>query len=115
MPRIKLNIPGASRGWTKVPNFALDALMPQLRDTELRVLLVLIRSTWGWNRPDRAVIASYKSMKAKTGRESEAIAKALASLAGRGLIHIAGSPARKPVRLPGVGDLKSEGQQHKDT
>ena len=31
-----------------VPNSVLDALMPTLRDTELRVLLVVIRQTLGW-------------------------------------------------------------------
>lgn len=98
-----------------MPNLVLDTLLPELKDTELRVLLVLIRQTLGWNRPTRPVILSYRTLKARTGRESEAIAKAIRSLRTRGLIHTTGSSAHKPVRLPGLGDMKSEGQHYKDS
>lgn len=70
-----------------VPNPVLDALLPDLKDTELRVLLVLVRQTFGWNRPHRPVVLSYRALKERTGRESEAIARAIGSLRARGLIH----------------------------
>lgn len=70
-------------GWTKTPNRLLDQLLPTLRDTELRVLLVLLRHTVGWNRPDRVVTMPYGLLISRTGRQSEAISKALRSLERR--------------------------------
>lgn len=34
--------------WHPVPIRLVDEVMPHLRDTELRVLLVVLRQTWGW-------------------------------------------------------------------
>lgn len=87
MPRLKLNLPGPAVPWTKTPNSVFDRLVPTLKDTELRVLLVLVRQTHGWKREGKSVVLSYRTLKARTGRQSEAISKALASLALRGLIH----------------------------
>jgi hypothetical protein len=42
---------GKSEGlapWHPVPARLVDTVMPHLRDTELRVLLVVLRQTWGW-------------------------------------------------------------------
>ncbi len=85
MPRLRTTVFKAHLAWTRIPNFVLDRLLPSLRDTELRILLVLLRQTVGWNRPDATVVLSYRRLKAATGRESEAISKALASLAAKGL------------------------------
>lgn len=62
--------------------------MPTLRDTELRVLLVVLRSTVGWNREGVAVSLTYRTLVRRTGRQSEAIAAALRSLEAKGLVHI---------------------------
>ena len=78
---------------TPVPNLILDQLLPKLRDTELRVLLVIVRSTLGWvdrytgNRKERERISSHQ-FKTRTGRESAAISKALEELSKVGLIVI---------------------------
>ena len=34
--------------WRPVPVRLVDTVMPRLKDTELRVLLVVLRQTWGW-------------------------------------------------------------------
>lgn len=62
--------------------------MPTLKDTELRVLLVLLRQTVGWQKTGRPVVIPYRSLKKRTGRQSEAIAGALRSLRDRELIHM---------------------------
>jgi hypothetical protein len=69
--------------------------MPSLKDTELRVLLVLIRQTTGWNKPDRIVIVSYQTFERQTGRRSEAVCLAIRALERRGLIHTFHSHAQR--------------------
>jgi hypothetical protein len=71
--------------------------MPQLRDTELRIVLVLVRGTTGWNRHGRQVPMTYRTLMLRTGRGSEAVAAALASLRDKGIIHTQG---RVPLRIP---------------
>ncbi len=110
MPRVKLTLPGSGTPWTKVPNFLVDTLMPNLRDTELRVLLALVRATMGWNREGRSVPMTYRRLILLTGRRSEAVGKALASLSERGLIHTPDAGAR---RFPKPRASESEGQQTK--
>lgn len=85
---MKSNLPATP--WTKVPNALLDRLLPTLKDTELRILLVLTRATSGWNREGKSVPLTYRALMARTGRHSEAVAKAVASLSERGLIHASG-------------------------
>lgn len=82
--------------------------MPTLRDTEFRVLVVLIRSTTGWNREGVAVRLSYGHLKRRTGRSSEAIANALRSLHGQGLIHITSRRAAKMDRKSNTHGSESE-------
>jgi len=88
MPRIRLTPHLKPEPFTKLPNAIIDIYMPKLKDTELRLLLVLIRQTTGWNRHGAEVSLSYKQLSRKTGRASEALANALHSLATMGLIHI---------------------------
>ena len=99
MPRLKTHLFKAHLAWTKIPNLVLDRLLPTLKDTELRILLVLLRQTVGWNRPDSTVILSYRRLKETTGRESEAISNALNSLSKKGLIHIQGRRSDRKSKL----------------
>jgi hypothetical protein len=85
--------------------------MPDLKDTELRLLLTLTRATVGWNRENRSVIMSYRTLTRKTGRSSEALAKAVASLRTRGLIHTPRASKHDPIRLADEDPLESE-QRH---
>ncbi len=98
MPRLKLNLYPPNINWTKTPNVILDRLMPVLKDTELRVLLALVRQTYGWHRDDRTVILSYKTLKERTGRQSAAIANALVSLTSKGLINRVGPHYRPKTK-----------------
>ena len=103
-------MPGSGTPWTKVPNLLVDSLMPNLRDTELRVLLALVRATTGWNREGRSVPMTYRRLILLSGRRSEAVGKALASLRERGLIHTPDAGAR---RFPKPRASESGGQQTK--
>ncbi len=98
MPRIKLLVTNQRTNWTKTPNHLLDTLLPKLKDTELRLILVFLRQTTGWNREGEARVFSYKTLIEKTGRRSEAVSLALKSLKERGLIHITKDSFRIPPR-----------------
>lgn len=108
MPKLTPNLPPPMVPWTKVPNLVLDKLLPELRDTELRVLLVLLRNTYGWNQERRPVILSYRSLMKRTGRGSEAIGKAIKSLREKQLIHTSRVKAPKRFRFPTTTTSKSE-------
>lgn len=72
----------------KTPLALIDHLMPTLKDTELRILLLLLRRTAGFQRnPRTPVILRYRELTVKTGRHTGAISEALKSLERRGLIH----------------------------
>lgn len=78
-------------GWTPMPNYLIDFEMPKVSDSEWRILSVVCRQTLGWrdadsgNRKTRDWL-SQNQLKRKTGRQSAAISRALASLIDRGLV-----------------------------
>lgn len=81
-------------GTTPVPTALLDRAMPQLRDTELRVLLVVVRQTLGWQvgkdpylRKERDWLTQSQLMR-RTGRASGAVARAVDALVQYGLIDV---------------------------
>ena len=81
-------------GTTPVPTVLLDKVMPELRDTELRVLLVVVRQTLGWQvgkdprlRKERDWLTQSQLMR-RTGRASGAVARAVDALVRRGLIDV---------------------------
>ncbi len=92
--------------WHPVPLRLVDEVMPRLRDTELRVMLVVLRQTWGW-RADRSVAdgkhkqeekhagkhkwwdwLSHRQLCRRTGRGSDAVSGAVASLVTAGLLVV---------------------------
>ena len=81
-------------GKTPVPNWLLDQAMPKLRDTELRVLLVVVRQTLGWqalNDPSRRKERDWLTqshLMRRTGRASEALSRAVDGLVRGGLIDV---------------------------
>lgn len=81
-----------SYGATPFPNVLLDVFMPRLRDTEWRVLCVIVRSTLGWRVPGggrkHEDWISHAQLKRRTGRYSEAISRAVQSLVDKGLIAV---------------------------
>lgn len=76
---------------TPVPNCLLDGWLPELTDTELRVLLVVVRATWGWQeeqgRRQRQWL-SHRLLQMRTGRSSAAVSKAIEGLVQRGLLAV---------------------------
>ena len=93
-----------SLSWHPIPTRLVDEVMPRLRDTELRVLLVVLRQTWGWradrtttrskvmgdskNQTKRRDWLSHRQLCRRTGRGSEAVSGAVASLTASGLIIV---------------------------
>ncbi len=91
--------------WHPVPLRLVDEVMPRLRDTELRIMLVVLRQTWGW-RADRSEGGkhkhgekhggkhkrrdwlSHRQLCRRTGRGSDAVSGAVASLVEAGLLVV---------------------------
>lgn len=112
MPRIKLTLPRPLTPWTKVPNHLIQTLLPTLTDTELRLLLILLRQTTGWNKPESTVTLPYRRLMQWTGRSSETVWKAVQSLRAKGLIH---SPKARTIQRLNDSVSESEQQQYKDS
>jgi len=81
-------------GMTPVPNGLLDRVMPTLRDTELRILLVVVRQTLGWQdgpdpaqRKEKDWLTQGQLMR-RTGRASGAVSRAVDALVRAGLIDV---------------------------
>jgi hypothetical protein len=79
------------RATTPFPNHLLDEAMPLLKDTEWRVLCVIVRQTLGWQdkqrqgRKERDWLTRAQ-LKARTGRNTEALALGIDALIRQGFI-----------------------------
>lgn len=71
---------------TPFPNLLLDHVMPLLGDTEWRMLCVIVRVTFGWQKSEDWL--SHSQLKRRTGRESAAVSRAVDILVKRGLIVV---------------------------
>ena len=79
-----------------IPNLLFDELLPVLSDSELRLLLIVLRATIGWREPDgqggsrpkQRDWLSHRQLVMRTGRSSAAISSAVQSLIDRGLIVV---------------------------
>lgn len=70
-----------------IPSTILDRWLPRLKDTELRLLLIVARQTVGrGGKP--ADWLSHSQLKARTGRASEAVSAAVDSLIQKGLLEV---------------------------
>jgi len=86
----------ASPSFTQVPDELFDDLMPQLSDCELRVLLYIIRRTFGFKRETDAISLSQmvsgittrvgKVLDRGTGLSKATVARGLAGLRVKGVI-----------------------------
>lgn len=71
--------------YTQSPNVLFDEVFKTLKEGELRVVLVLIRQTFGWHKlADRI---SLSQMAEKTGMERKSVARSLLSLIEKGLVE----------------------------
>lgn len=88
--------------FTAFPNGLLDAVMPLLRDTEWRVLCVVVRRTIHFRPGARAGGSAWISrsqLLTATGRDSEAVSRAVDALVRRRLLCVrdeAGRPLESP-------------------
>ncbi len=98
---------------TQVPNIVFDAHLPSLTESELKLLLIIIRQTFGWfdkatgQRKTRDRISHGQFMK-KTGLSRRVITKALKSLVEKGLITVTcenGKTLHQAVERKGVARL----------
>lgn len=78
---------------TQVPNILFDKYLPELTESELKLLLIIIRQTYGWidkrtgKRKSRDRI-SHGQFTQKTGLSRKAITGGLKNLLDKGLICI---------------------------
>jgi hypothetical protein len=85
---------------TQVPNFLFDALLPNLTESELKVILVVIRQTIGWfdkrtgKRKERDRISVGQFVK-KTGLSKRNINNTIQSLVLKQLLEITGFKGNK--------------------
>ena len=73
-------------GTTIVPNLFFDRLMNRLRDTEWRMLGLIVRQTWGFHK-ERDWL-SHRFLTRRLGRGSAAISRAISVLVRSGLIVV---------------------------
>lgn len=76
--------------FTAFPNILIDTLLPTLKDTEWRLLCVIVRQTVGWSERDgkrkQRDWLTQRQLIARTGRNSAALSAAIDVLVRRRLI-----------------------------
>jgi len=83
-------------GFVPIPNELFDTVLPQLTDTEVRVLLIVFRKTFGFQElndrgevgPKRSDWISHSQLMQMTGRKSAAVSLAIASLVQAGYLIV---------------------------
>ena len=70
--------------YTQTPNELFDHWLPHLGEAELKVLLVIMRKTFGWHKPRDAI--SVSQLAKYTGMLEETVIKAARSLQSKGVI-----------------------------
>src|SRR5437870_12428457 len=86
-------------GFTALPNWLIDEIMSNIRDTEWRMLCVIVRQTIGWRADGptgrrQSDWLTQRQLKRRTGRESEALCKAIDALVRNGLIEVRSADGR---------------------
>ncbi len=71
---------------TQFPSHLIDEIMPQLKDTEWRLLCILVRQTFGWKKEWDWLSTS--QLKARTGRATAAVSHAIETLVRLQLIEV---------------------------
>lgn len=75
---------------TPFPNWLIDSAMPALRDTEWRILCVIVRQTIGWKEGrgrKRSDWLSQRQLMRRTGRASAAVSSAIERLVCLGYVN----------------------------
>lgn len=71
---------------TQVPNEILDTFLPVLKEAELKLLLVIIRQTFGWRKKKDRI--SHSQLIQKTGLAKRTITEGLTSLCEKDIIQV---------------------------
>lgn len=71
--------------YTQAPNVFFDELFKTLTEGELRIVLVLVRQTFGWHKEYDKI--SLSQISKKTGMERKSVCRCIASLIKKGLIE----------------------------
>ena len=71
--------------YTQVPNEFFDEMIPNLKEGELRILLVIMRQTLGWKKERDRI--SLSQIAKKTGMERKSVCRSLKSLIELGLVE----------------------------
>jgi len=96
---------------TQIPNMFFDELIPTLKEGELRVLLVIMRQTFGWHKQwDRIPLSQLMK---KTGMEKRAVCNSVNSLIGKGMVnkHKTGKCGTEQVYYSLVVESKQENEE----
>jgi len=92
--------------YTQIPNLLFDEMLPFLKETELKVLLVIYRKTFGWHKTRDQI--SLTQLQEKTGLAKQRVIKATRSLVEKGLIikNITGKNGSQKTEYDIVMDQK---------
>jgi hypothetical protein len=112
-PSTQTTLSTAQHGTTPFPNFLLDGVMPTLRDTEWRVLCVVVRQTRGWRDPQtgrrkQSDWLTHRQLQRRTGRASAAVCRAIDSLVHLELIEVRDELGKM---LPTADDRRRSGRR----
>jgi DNA-binding MarR family transcriptional regulator len=88
-------------GYVAVPAYLFDVVLPQVTDSEWRLLCIILRQTVGWRRKGGRYKEwdwlSHGQLKARMNRSSATVSKAVDSLVRKGLIEVATSSGKPLV------------------
>ncbi len=99
MPRVPIDFPGfQSPNYTQVPDEVFDHLMPHLSEAELKVLLYVVRRTFGFKKTSDAISISQmaegittrngKTLDQGTGLSRSSVKNATANLVKAGILSV---------------------------
>ncbi len=99
VPRVPIDFPGfQSPNYTQVPDEVFDHLMPHLSEAELKVLLYVVRRTFGFKKTSDAISISQmaegittrngKTLDQGTGLSRSSVKNATASLVKAGILSV---------------------------
>lgn len=83
--------------YTQAPNVFFDEVFKTLTEGELRIVLVLVRQTFGWHKPADRI--SLSQLADKTGMPKTSVCRSLSTLLAKNLIqkHKFGNPGQERV------------------
>jgi len=85
-------------GFTVTPDNLFDVVMPQVNDTEWRLICIILRQTIGWRHEDGTCKdwdwLSHSQLRTRMNHSSATVSKTIDSLVTKGLIEVATSSGK---------------------